>query len=251
MNTRIASFVLSLVAIVAVSACGSSSGPITPPGPKDIAFDLTIVPGIISPGDYHAISGTSIISESQIIGDSLFDVSGHAFYAQFYKSSPADSSPTMVTLNNNPLERHLGGDTFRLASGDPRTLGGSNIWRLHSGGDSTAFTTAAMDPIDTVSPLVRNTVVRGDIDLQLVWPLSPTGANGMKVIWTGGSLATPIIFSAQDNGRLTIPKSEMVKLVGARTVLFIRFRNQEYTYNGKKLIVTRLAQRSYEVTVEP
>jgi hypothetical protein len=236
---------LVLAAMVAGSGCGSD--PIGPIGPAEIPFDLVIPPNR-PVGDLYAVSGVSSTTQLVRVGDSIVESTIPAFYAQFH-AAPGGTLPASVFLNDNPLERSRGGDTLRLDEASSTSIFGNNIWKLADGSAAAdSFTIGRVDVLDSIGPLRESKNVRSDTNLQLGWMPPRIGSGGMYLIWKApdSSMMIPIA----DIGSYTVESADLKRLQGKGTVTFVRFLNIQKTYKGRKLILTRLAQHRYEVTVQ-
>lgn len=221
-----------------------------PSGPPGIAFDL-VIPSNTPVGDYNGVSGTSIKTElTPINNDTVpeyIESSVVAYYGQFVSASTSPK-PSRVVLNRDTLIRHAGTDTLRLDQGSAlRDLVGDNYWKIFGeNGDTVTFISPALGPLDSISPLYQKDV-RGDTSLTLRWK----GGAGAGVMLTWTHEGSGYVFSRAygDNGSLTIPVDEMKKLRGVGTVTLVRYRSTNHLYNGKTVVLTRLSQRHYDVTV--
>ncbi len=240
-------FAAALVPIVALVVSGCSH-PAVPGGePGDIPFDL-LVPGNIPRGDYNAIGGISIETMLSGTADSTFEAPARSYYAQF---APAVGMPlpARVLLNGNPLSRYKETDTLRLESAENNVFG-DNLWALvDSTGDTTKFPAIRLDAVDSVSPFTAGKLIRGDTALRLIWKPPTVSSGGVLITWTvPGTTYSEFV---QDNGLFVVPASTLKKLAGRGRFVLTRFRNDNHTYKGRKVVVTRLAQRIYTVTVQP
>ena len=244
-------FPVLLFLLFLFSGCGRD--PIVfPSGPPEIAFDL-VIPSNTPAGAYHGVSGVAIRTEFVPIGhdtsQQYVESSVTAFYAQF-APEPGQAAPLQVMINTDTLDRHRGTDTFRLEQASSlRTLVGENRWKLYGSGgesDTTFFIAPTLTALDSVSPLYRSDI-RGDTALPLRWKAG--GGAGIQLIWTlqGSSYVYSKVIS--DNGSFVIPAEEVRKLRGVGTVTLTRYVSSNHTYNGQTLVLTRLAQRTYDVTL--
>jgi hypothetical protein len=241
-----------LLLLLLIAGCGGRDLPVVPSGPPEILFDLVIPPNTPT-ADYVGVSGTSIRTELTPIGhDTMPEYvksSVMAYYAQFV-SAPGMTVPTRVMLNSDTLERHRGTDTLRLDQGSALSkLVGENKWKIFSSGAESAtdsFTVAALAPLDSIAPLYTDNL-RGDTSMILRWRAASSA--GITLIWTMTGSGYVYTRTFADNGTFVIPADEVRKLRGEGTVQLIRFRSSNHTYNGRPLVLTRLAQRVYEVVV--
>lgn len=237
-----ASALLVLFSIWAFSGCGHA--PLAPGIPGDIPFDL-LIPNNTPRGDYQAISGIRVIQTTNRVGDTTITSLANSFYGQF-TGTPL---PGKVLLNNLMLERYrTTTDTLRLGSGDA-TVYGPNTWALVDTltGDTTRFPATTLDPITTIGPFSSSSSVRADTSLQLTWPPPKTGSGGVLITWVASD--TTFQQYVQDVGFATIPSSKLQILRGKGKVTLTRFRNDQQIWNGKRVIITRLAECQYGVHV--
>lgn len=242
---------LALVGTLILASLGCNSHPSVPPGDLGaIPFELTVPPNVPA-GDYHAVSGISIENGLTRVGDTILEAPGRSFYAEFYPANDAPM-PRGILLNGNPLERNLQSDTFRLesASNSTPSIFNENIWSfIDTTGDTVDFPTIMLDPIDSIAPFSSGVMVRGDTSLKLTWKPSSVGSGGIYLTWEApGSTYTEFI---QDFGLYVVKPSTLKELLGTGTVTLTRFRNDTHLYNGRNVVLTRLAQRVYTVTVQP
>jgi hypothetical protein len=241
-------FVLSILALsLLIGGAGCGSDPIGPIGPLEIPFDLTVPPNR-PVGDLYAVSGVTSRTQFVRVGDSIIESAIPSFYAQFH-AAPGGALPAKVLLNGNELERSRGGDTLRLETASSQTVLGNNIWKLvdeSSAVDST--TVQRVDVIDSIVPFNERKTFRSDTNLRLSWMPPRIGSGGMYLIWKAPD--TTIVTPIADVGSYAIESADLKKLRGKGTVTFIRYLNTQKNYKGRKLILTRLAQHRYEVTVQ-
>jgi len=230
-----ASALLLAVSIWIFSGCGHP--PIAPGVPGDIPFNL-LIPNNTPKGDYQAVSGINKV------GDTLITSLARSFYGQFI-GTPL---PGRVLLNNIPLAQYRTTDTLRLDNGDA-TIYGPNTWALVDTltGDTTRFPAIMVDPIDTIGPFTTDTFIRADTTLRLAWRPPTTGSGGVLITWAAPD--TTLQEYVQDVGFATLASSKLKRLIGKGTVTLTRFRNDQHIWNGKKVIITRLAECRYVVTV--
>ena len=253
-GTFLAGFFLSLLIIL--SGCGNHQPPEPSDDPLAIPFDL-VLPANLSGGDYYAIAG--IKSEEQVsqIQDSLEEVTVRRFYAEFLPANSSDSVNFDVYINTTKLKRHRDGDTLRLQSAfDTSVTNGDQIWHLREPGETRfdigRFILPAVSLLDTISPFQglrdRNGTIRSDTALTIGWKPGATGGN-MRIEWRGPN--NTVIRDALDfAGNYTIPAEVLANLRGPGTVIITRFQSQTEDFNGKTIVAMRLAQRTYEVTVQ-
>ena len=225
---------------------GCGDDPIGPIGPSDIPFDLTI-PFTRPAADYYAVSGVQIDTRSVRIGDSIAELAVPAFYAQFH-SPKGEPLPGSVLLNRNPLERHLGGDTLRLASAASSNVFGDNTWILADTDDTVSVLAPKVDIVDSLEPFSFKTTFRNDTGIVIKWKRPVFGASGLILRWESRDYIhmVPLVDAL---GFAEIDAATMDKLRGKGTITLLRYLTLEKQYRGKKLVVTRVAQRSYDVTV--
>jgi hypothetical protein len=220
-----------------------------PIGPSEIPFNL-VIPATMPAGDYYAISGISV--QKQLTGgiDSLTEGTSQSFYAEFY-TAPGGTLPASVSIDGNQLVRNLQTDTLRLDAAVGLQPFGANSWSLSEAGEGpSTFTSAFIPAVDSVRPFRLNQPpLRGDTSLTIQW--KPAGTNvGMQLRWVGPSRT----YTQAVNdfaGSFTVPKEIMATLRGKGLVTLTRFRTTTEQYRGKNLIVARLAQNIFEVTVAP
>jgi hypothetical protein len=225
---------------------GCGTDPIGPVGPIDIPFDL-MVPFNRPAADYYAMSGVHIQTRPSSIGDSVVYTSIPSFYAQFHAAT-GGPLPDQVLLNRNPLERHLGGDTLRLATAVSQNVFGDNTWVLEDEADSVAFLAPKIDVVDSLEPFTFKTSFRPDTAVVIQWKRPVFGASGLILRWETKDYIHMVPL-ADGIGRIEVNAETMNKLRGQGKVTVIRYLTLEKQYKGKKLIITRTAQRSYDVYV--
>ena len=237
-----ASALLFAFSIWIFSGCGGHP-PIAPGIPGDIAFNL-LIPSNTPKGDYQAISGLSVAQTSTKVGDTTLTSISRSFYGQF-TGTPL---PGNVLLNNVPLARYRTSDTLRLNNGDA-TIFGPNTWAFVDTltGDTARFPAIMVDPIDTVGPFTTDNFIRADTTLRLAWRPPTNGSGGVLITWVAPD--TTLQEYVQDVGFATLAPFKLKSLIGKGTVTLTRFRNDQRTWNGKKVIITRLAECRYVVTL--
>ncbi|MBX7216944.1 MAG: hypothetical protein K1X90_08210 [Candidatus Kapabacteria bacterium] len=237
-----ASALLFTFSIWIFSGCGGHP-PIAPGIPGDIAFNL-LIPSNTPKGDYQAISGLSVAQTSTKVGDTTLTSISRSFYGQF-TGTPL---PGNVLLNNVPLARYRTSDTLRLNNGDA-TIFGPNTWAFVDTltGDTARFPAIMVDPIDTVGPFTTDNFIRADTTLRLAWRPPTNGSGGVLITWVAPD--TTLQEYVQDVGFATLAPFKLKSLIGKGTVTLTRFRNDQRTWNGKKVIITRLAECRYVVTL--
>lgn len=236
-------------------ACDGHQAPDYNGDPTSIPFDL-ILPGGLPQGDYYAIAGTKGEQQQSLVNDSIIELPVWRSYAEFYAEggTPIDFD---VVLNTTTLERHRGGDTLRLRSTfDTSVVSGEQSWKLREPDDNrtelTRFTLPAVNLLGSIEPFegLRATKgsLRSDTALTIVWQ---PGANpgAMKIEWRAPG--TSVSYSAQDFvGSYTIPAEVMANLRGTGTVILTRYRSITSDFSGKKIVGTRISQRTYTATVQ-
>jgi hypothetical protein len=152
-------------------------------------------------------------------------------------------------LNGNPLARNLNTDTLRLDEASSSVYG-NNTWKLadSAGAVADSFVVQQIDVVDSVGPFKDLKTFRSDTSLKIGWTPPRIGSGGMYIIWSAPD--TTITIPVADIGFYTIEKADLVKLRGKGTVTFVRYLNIPKSYKGKRLILTRLAEHRYEVTVQ-
>jgi hypothetical protein len=156
--------------------------------------------------------------------------------------------PARVFLNGAQL-RVTGTDTLRLGSSSGAGVLSDNVWKLaDSSGDTVSFTVPRIDGIDSVLPFATGADIRGDVSLQVSWnsPFSVSG--GMSITWQAPGYTYRQLVD-DGVGAYEIPKDVMTKLRGRGNVYFTRYFNVIKFFHGKKVVLTRMTQRKYEVTV--
>ncbi|MDB5036337.1 MAG: hypothetical protein JWQ98_3578 [Chlorobi bacterium] len=245
---------LALITIVA-GITGCESRPVDAlTGNAVLPFDLLAPSNQPADGDYYGESGVVFSTQTTILKDSLSHTNTSAFQAQFrVKHDTSNSSlltrlPAMVFLNGAQL-RVTGLDTVRLGSSSGAAVLNDNIWKLaDSSGDTASFTVPKIDGIDSVLPFATGADIRGDVPLPVRWnsPFSVSG--GMSITWQGPGYTYRQLVD-DGVGAYEIPKDVMTKLRGRGNVYFTRYLNVIKFFRGKKVVLTRMTQRKYEVTV--
>jgi hypothetical protein len=238
---------LLLALFVGFLTLAGCSERIIPPsdGPQAIEFSL-VYPQPPSSDAFFAVSGVRLITDEIVRGDTVVKVSGRSFFAQFRSGGPA--MPTLVELNGNALARHLDTDTLRLGSTDGANLFGVHTWRLTDTEGPTTFQVATLSELDSIAPLMYGEPFRSDTSLALTWRPPATATSGILITWRMPGVET---YSqvVSDAGRFTIPASIVSRFSGDSELILSRFRTDQDMYHGKQLILTRVAQRNYHVTI--
>lgn len=190
------------------------------------------------------MSGISVTQTTTKVGDTTITSLSRSFYGQFI-GTPL---PGRVLLNNIPLSSYRITDTLRLDNGDA-TVFGPNTWAFVDTltGDTTRFPAITVDPIDTIGPFTTDNFIRVDTTLRLAWRPPTNGSGGILITWIAPD--TTIQEYVQDVGFATLAPFKLKPLLGKGRVILTRFRNDQRTWNGKKVIITRLAECQYVVTV--
>ncbi len=245
--------VATVLSIVVLAVGGCTERIIEPPtGEGEIPFGLTI-PATRPSGDYYLVSGVFTEVRTVKIGDSLELRDIQNYSAQFNRDKGSLPMPMNVFLNGDALSRHRGGDTLRLRGVSDTSLLSVNTWRIvDSAGAEGTFTTPVIDVVDSVLPfrnLLPNQVLRSDSSLTVQWkrPARPSG--GLTIEWRG--INDTLRVNANDGfGFYAFTADDMKRVRGAGTVIITRFYNTSGTFQGLRVVGTRLAQRSYEVSVQ-
>lgn len=237
---------LALAGILSLAALGCGDDPVGPVGPFDIPFDLT-VPANRPTGDLYAVSGVISTTTNVRVGDSIVESTIPAFYAQFH-TAPGVPLPAKVLLNESPLARSRGGDTLRLDEASASVFG-NNTWKLvDSSNVADSFLVQKIDVIDTIAPFKDKKSFRSDTSLAMAWLPPRLGSGGMLLIWKAPD--TTMTIPLADVGFYTMSKENMKALRGKGKITFVRYLNSQKTYKGRKLILTRLSEHRYDVTVD-
>ncbi|MBS1913223.1 MAG: hypothetical protein JST22_14640 [Bacteroidetes bacterium] len=238
---------------VLILACGivaggcSGNSPIGNVQPSPIPFELTIPPNRPA-ADYYAISGVATTTQLERIGDSLIESPIPSFYAQFTHAAGV-AAPASVQLNGNSLSRNLGTDTLRLETAGSNVFG-NNTWALTDGtGNRVLFQMPSITVLDSVGPFAQKKNFRSDTSLTVTWKVPGPGSSGIYLIWTTpqDTLTIPMV---DDFGQGVLSAANMTRLRGKGRVLLVRYATSEQTFNGRTLILTRIAQHAYDVTVD-
>ncbi len=243
---RALTFSVAVVALVLLfQAC--TTDPVGPVGPLPIPFNLTVPPNR-PVGQYYAMSGVTTNTVLIRVGDSLQESEVPSFYAQFDRGD-AVPQPTSVKLNGNPLERNLGSDTLRLSTAPLGNVFGDNTWTVGDAAGDTSFTMATVDIVDSVEPFRLKKTFRSDTNLVISWKLPRFGSSGMYIIWR--SPQAVLVRAVTDFiGRETLTADDLIRLRGDGTVTLLRYVNAQKSFRGNVLVATRVAQRTYNVTVQ-
>lgn len=233
---------LILAALVAFAGCSETVDPGNG-GSTPIGFHI-VYPQPAADGAYYAASGVRLFTTEQF-RDSIIYVLGRSFYGQFTVRGAA--VPSSVTLNTVLFKKHAGTDTLRLGSSSSANLFGPQTWELtDSAGVVDKFVSGPLQEVDSVKPLSSQLAIRGDTTLVLTWQAA--SSHGIILTWKSSS-GDEYVQSIQDNGRFTIPSSVLARFNGDSELNFTRFRTDAHTYKGRRLYVTRIAQRDYRVSV--
>lgn len=229
-----------------ILGCGGTEPP-TGLGPSSIPFGLTI-PDKRPPADYYATSGVTTRLVSTRVGDSIVETAQTIFYAQFTTAAGVPL-PTSVEINGNTLARHRDGDTLRLTSGNALTLYADNTWGLTDTDNSeTTFMIPKIDVVDTIKPFDRRTTLRGDTSLALQWKRPTLISSALHISWVTSNYTYEKIV-ADIAGEHEIPTEDMKKLRGKGKVLVTRYYYLPRKYKTRDLLLTRIAQRSFDVEI--
>ncbi|HVK38811.1 MAG TPA: hypothetical protein VNA88_09790 [Candidatus Kapabacteria bacterium] len=231
------------VGFLTLAACSER---VIPPvdGPQSIEFSL-VYPQPPNSDAYFGVSGVRLVTD-EIVRDTLVKVTGRSFFGQFYTGGAA--LPTQVELNGVLFERHAATDTLRLGATDNTNLFGVQAWRLTDAEGPMTFQVAALNEIDSVAPLMYGDPLRADTALALSWRPPSTATGGVLITWrmAGVDTYSQIV---TDMGRFTIPANIVGRFAGDSELILTRFRTDQNLYRGKQLILTRVAQRNYRVSV--
>jgi len=237
--------IVLLAVLTAIAGCGSDT--IGPIGPVALPFDLTIPPNRPA-GDLYAVSGIVSTTQPVRVGDSIVEGTVSSFYAQF-SPAPGVAIPASVLLNGNLLERSRNTDTLRLDGASSLSVLGNNLWKLiDSSSAADSFPVQTIDVLDSVGPFKQFKSFRSDTDLTLGWMPPRIGSGGMFLIWKAPD--TTMVTPMADIGSYRISSGDLVKLRGKGSVTLVRYLNIQKTYKGKTLVLTRLAEHRYEVTIQ-
>ena len=246
-------FALLLIPLLLLTGCDPKriDGPIG--GDRGIPFDL-VVPVPLADADYYVMAGTIGRQQSSLVADSIIEVTIWSHYAQFLPA-PSGMTDFDVRVNQFRLDRHLGGDTLRLRSGDDSELRtGNQIWSLRDSADDSElgrFILPSVGLLDTVGPfpeIVRSRrPIRSDTAFTLRWA---SGGGGVIAIeWVTDN--NRVVQTAQDfSGAHTMLAGTMSTLRGRGTVRVTRFRGINEETGGKTITGIRMSQVVYEVTVQ-
>ncbi len=217
--------------------------------PNEYPFDI-VLPPVQTPVDNYAESGISLQTQTIIIRDSLVESTTPQFYAQF-RSTNAGDPPAAVKLNGNLLiPISAGSDTLRLTTASGTSLYNDNVWSMADGGDSASFVIARVDGIDSVTPFVTRKSFRSDTAITLRWKRPSSGSSGMYITWTSSGKYTYTQRVDDNIGSFQIPRAEVQKLSGPGKIYLTRYLTVQKTFRGKSVMIRRLVQRVYPVTVE-
>lgn len=215
-------------------------------GPRSIRFEL-VYPQPPSSDAYFGVSGVRLVTDD-VAQDTIVRVTGRSFFAQFYTGGP--ELPTSVELNGIPFVRHLETDTLRLGTSSSTSFFGVQSWRLTDAQGPTSFQVNPLQEIDSVLPVMWGDLIRGDTSLLLTWRSPSTATGGVLITWRMQGVETwSQTFS--DVGRATIPEAVVSRFAGDSELILTRFRTEQHVFRSKPLILTRVAQREYRVTVLP
>lgn len=237
-----------LLLLGVMGGCNTREVFVPPPGA--LPFNLYILKNRPI-GDYYAISGIIARVEQVKVDDSLVNKDLANYSAQF-NLTPGMPPVSGVLLNGHTLEQH-NNDTLRLRGTSDLSLLGANNWSFTPGG-GTALDVAmgTMDPIDSVKPFEQipaSGVIRSDSSLTIQWKRPTNASGGMYIEWRAPN--DTLVWSVSDGiGVFTIDYADMRKLTGKGLVILSRFLNITRDFNTKKLIISRVAQRSYNVNVQ-
>jgi len=242
-----------VVLAAAILFAGCEGRTVDPPdGHGAIGFALEI-PANRPSGEYYVTSGVVNDVVAVKVGDSIVNRDIQTYGAQFTRAADAVAMPLEVSVNGSPLARHRDGDTLRLKSASDTSLLGSNTWRItDSSQSSEVFTSPVLDVVDSVAPfrtLLPTQAIRSDSSLTIRWQRPKRASGGMYIEWRAPN--DTLRYTANDGiGILTIPSEDMMKLRGSGHVVLTRYLNATGSFHGLRVVISRLAQRSYEVTVQ-
>ncbi len=250
MRSLLKRLILVGLAVVAgsMASCNTREVFVPPPGP--LPFNLYILQNR-PVGDYYAMSGIVARVEQVKVDDSIVKKDLASFSAQFIATTgaPAVSS---VLLNGHVLEQH-NNDTLRLRGTSDLLLLGANNWSFTpAAGGPLDVAMGLIDPIDSVKPfgqLPVDGVLRSDSSLTIQWKRPTAASGGMYIEWRAPN--DTLAWSVSDGiGTFTIDYPDMKRLTGKGLVILSRFMNISRDFNTKKLVISRVAQRSYSVSVQ-
>jgi|GEM_PF-2321185 len=217
--------------------------------PVEYPFDI-LLPPVQTPVDYYAESGISLQTQTIVVRDSLVESTTPQFYAQF-RSANGSEPPAGVKLNGNILTPlSAGSDTLRLTTVSGTSLYNDNVWSLADGGDSASFVIARVDGIDSVAPFVTRKSFRRDTSITMRWKPPTSGSSGMYITWTSSGKYTYAQRVDDNIGTFEIPRKEVEKLAGPGKIYITRYLTLQKTFKGKSVMLRRLVQRIYPVTIE-
>jgi hypothetical protein len=237
---------LILLGLVGAMGCGSTDIP-TNTNTGNLPFGL-MIPSNRPSADYHAVSGVSTRMVSTKVGDSIVESPQMLFYAQF-TTSPIAPAVQTVTLNTFPFDHHMNTDTLRLARAGSSNIYGDNTWEvIDSSNTKATYLMPKIDIIDTVGPFDQRSTVRGDTDLVLRWKRPTLGSSAFHIYWkTPNKTYEQVV--ADYPGTYQIPKSEIIKLRGRGQVVLTRYYYLPQKFKNRTVMITRIAQRSFNVEV--
>jgi len=238
---------LTLVLATGISGCAGSEPP-TGSDSFSIPFGLTIPGNRDTTADYYATSGVTTRIVATRVGDSIVETAQTIFYGEFM-AAPGVPLPTRVTINGNPLERHRGGDTLRLRTASGPSIYADNTWGLTDTDNSeTTFTIPKIDVVDTIKPFDRRTTLRGDTSFTLQWKRPTLISSALYITWVAPNYTYEKLV-ADVIGEHVIPSEDMKKLRGKGKVVVTRYYYLPKKYKSRNLLLTRIAQRSFDVEV--
>lgn len=242
-----------LLVVAALALAGCTGRVVDPPAEEgEIRFGL-VIPATRPAGEYYLASG--VVSEVRIVkvGDSLVPRDIQSFSAQFTRQDTSIRMPLEVSINGTRLSRHRGGDTLRLAGAGDTSLLSINTWRIvDSSMAEASYTTPVIDVVDSVLPMLTmlpSSIIRADSSLTLRWRRPVRSSGGLYIEWQAPN--DTIRINANDGfGFYQISADDMKRVRGAGRVTLTRYINGSGSFQGLRVITTRLAQRSYEVSVQ-
>lgn len=252
--TRISAPLIAIPLVLLLLSCDPNriEGPAG--GSRAIPYNLVLP---IDPGDvdYVAVSGTVGRQQSSLVADSIIEVTVWSHYAQFVPQREGLGTPLDVLINTYTLDRHRGGDTLRLRSGDDSDLRTRDqVWSLR---DSTTerergrFILPAVALFEQIGPfpeiVEQRRTIRSDTAFTITWQSG--GGGVIAVDWQTDD--NRVVRSAQEfEGSFTLPAGTMGMVRGRGTVRISRYRAVTEEVDGMTVAGVRVSQRIFEVTVQ-
>lgn len=241
---------ISLLLLILQGCASRTVDPPTTPG--TLPFYLEI-PRNRPTGDMYVTSGVVNKVQSVIVNDSLTLRDIQSYSAQFTRDRGSVPMPAGVRLNGHDMTPHAASDTLRLRGTSETSLLGRNTWEIvDSAGATASFESPVIDVVDSVLPfrlLSSTQALRSDSSLTIRWMRPTRGSGGMYIEWQAPN--DTLVYTATDGvGTFAIPADDMRRVRGKGRVILTRFLNSTGTFQGLRVVVSRLAQRIYEVTVQ-